>query len=263
VKPQNVLRGRDGSVKLGDFGIARSREATALTQAGSVLGTAAYLAPEQARGEPAGAAADLYALGVVLYQSLTGRVPYEAASLPELVLLREREPPLPPGALAPDVPAGLDATVLACLALDPAARPASAAALSRDLTAALDPAETVRLAAVPPRRRRRRWPLAAAIALLAALGAALALALRPGGGQAPATSAAAPPPTTVATHAVTTAAPPAVPVTTPAPRPEPRPEPPPPDPCRHGPKPGHGHDHGPKKDKPPHGHDQGDQRDCG
>ncbi len=200
VKPQNVLLGRDGAVKLADFGIARSHEATALTQAGSVLGTAAYLAPEQARGEPAGPAADLYALGVVLYEALAGRRPYEAGSLHDLVLLREREPPVPPRVLAPDVPAELDASVLRCLALDPAGRPASAAALARDLASSLDPVETRRLpavgpesvtAVVPRRRRRRLAPAAAALALVAALALGLALVLRSGGGHA-----AAPPPTT-------------------------------------------------------------------
>jgi serine/threonine-protein kinase len=228
-----------------------------------VLGTVAYLAPEQARGDPAGPTADLYALGVVLYQALTGRVPYEAASVPELVLLREREPPVAPRAFAPDVPAGLEATVLACLAVDPAARPASAAALARDLNAGLDPGETTRLAAVPAPLRRRRWPLVAAVALLAVLGAALALALRPGGAREPTTSAAVLP-AAVATHAATTAQPPVVPVTTPALKP--KPEPPPSDRCGprhgHGPDPrhgdGHGRGHGPKHDRP-----HGERRDCG
>ena len=77
VKPPNVLRSRDGTVKLGDFGIAHSHDSTALTAHGSVLGTAAYLSPEQARAEPVTGAADLYALGVVLYEALTGRWPHE------------------------------------------------------------------------------------------------------------------------------------------------------------------------------------------
>ena len=78
VKPGNLLRRRDGVVKLADFGIAKAAEQSDITKVGSVLGTAAYLSPEQARGEPAGPASDLYALGVVAYQLLAGRLPYEA-----------------------------------------------------------------------------------------------------------------------------------------------------------------------------------------
>src|SRR2546423_13593731 len=84
VKPQNLLLGRDGVLKLGDFGIAFGLEGTRLTMAGTVLGTAAYLAPEQARGEEVTAAADIYALGAVLYELLTGRPPRNPTSLAEL-----------------------------------------------------------------------------------------------------------------------------------------------------------------------------------
>jgi serine/threonine-protein kinase len=80
VKPGNLLRAREGDVKLADFGIAKATEQSSITQVGSVLGTAAYLAPEQARGEEAGPRADLYALGVVTYQLISGRLPYEAPS---------------------------------------------------------------------------------------------------------------------------------------------------------------------------------------
>ena len=81
VKPHNLLLRTDGTLKVADFGIARAAEATALTQVGTVLGTAAYLAPEQAAGEEVTAAADVYSLGAVLYELLTGRPPYEPASL--------------------------------------------------------------------------------------------------------------------------------------------------------------------------------------
>src|SRR5918911_2043797 len=81
VKPGNLLRSSDGVVKLADFGIAKAAEQSSITQVGSVLGTAAYLAPEQSRGEEATPRSDLYSLGVVTYQLLSGRLPYEATSL--------------------------------------------------------------------------------------------------------------------------------------------------------------------------------------
>ena len=90
VKPGNLLRSREGEVKLADFGIAKATEQSSITQVGSVLGTAAYLAPEQARGEEAGPRADLYALGVVAYQLISGRLPYEATSLTELALKQQQ-----------------------------------------------------------------------------------------------------------------------------------------------------------------------------
>ena len=93
VKPGNLLRAREGQVKLADFGIAKATEQSSITQVGSVLGTAAYLAPEQARGEEAGPSADLYALGVVAYQMISGRLPYEATSLTELALKQQQEHP--------------------------------------------------------------------------------------------------------------------------------------------------------------------------
>src|ERR671923_12511 len=89
----NLLRTPDGGVKLADFGIAKATEQSSITQVGSVLGTAAYLAPEQARGEEAGPASDLYALGVVTYQLVSGRLPYEATSLTELALKQQQEAP--------------------------------------------------------------------------------------------------------------------------------------------------------------------------
>ncbi len=91
VKPGNLLVSDSDVVKLADFGIARATDQSSITQVGSVLGTAAYLSPEQARGEEAGPRADLYSLGVVSYQLLSGRLPYEATSLSELALKQQRE----------------------------------------------------------------------------------------------------------------------------------------------------------------------------
>jgi len=131
VKPGNLLVAEDGGVKLADFGIAKATEQSSITQVGSVLGTAAYLAPEQARGEEAGPRADLYSLGVVAYQLLSGRLPYEATSLSELALKQQREAPQPLDALNPEVPPALAQAVMLALAIEPELRPASAAALER------------------------------------------------------------------------------------------------------------------------------------
>ena len=127
VKPANLLRGEDGVVKLADFGIAKAfSDESSITQVGSVLGTAAYLAPEQAAGEQAGPAADLYALGVVAYQLMSGRLPYEAQSLTELALKQQREVPPRLDELNPEVSPQLAMAVDRALALDPRQRPASA-----------------------------------------------------------------------------------------------------------------------------------------
>jgi eukaryotic-like serine/threonine-protein kinase len=115
VKPGNLLRSHEGVVKLADFGIAKAAEDSEITKAGSVLGTAAYLSPEQARGEKAGPPADLYALGVVSYQLLTGRLPYEAASLTDLARMQEAGPPLSPSDVDPDIPRALGEAVMRAL----------------------------------------------------------------------------------------------------------------------------------------------------
>jgi eukaryotic-like serine/threonine-protein kinase len=115
VKPGNLLRSHEGVVKLADFGIAKAAEDSEITKTGSVLGTAAYLSPEQARGERAGPPADLYALGVVSYQLLTGRLPYEAASLTDLARLQEASLPRSPSEVNVDVPPALGEAVMRAL----------------------------------------------------------------------------------------------------------------------------------------------------
>jgi eukaryotic-like serine/threonine-protein kinase len=119
IKPGNLLRSEEGTVKVADFGIARNiGDESSITQVGSVLGTAAYLAPEQAHGEEAGPRADLYALGVVTYQCLSGRLPYEAQSLTELALKQQREAPPLLHMLNPEVTPQLAAAVDRALALE-------------------------------------------------------------------------------------------------------------------------------------------------
>ena len=156
VKPGNLLRGEDGVVKLADFGIAKAiSEESSITQVGSVLGTAAYLAPEQAAGEKAGPAADLYALGVVTYQFLSGRLPYEAQSLTELALKQQREVPPRLDELNPEVSPQLAMAVDRALALDPRDRPASADEL-RSLLA--DGARGIGPASADPTTNRAAGP---------------------------------------------------------------------------------------------------------
>src|SRR5262249_15495365 len=144
VKPGNLMiiggpaGGGEMTVKLADFGIARASEQTRITQVGSVVGTAAYLAPEQARGEEATPSSDVYSLGVVLYQFLTGPLPYEGASLAELAVRQQSEQPLHPSSYSDDVPQAVGDAVLVALDSDPARRFAAAGeltdALRRGLT---------------------------------------------------------------------------------------------------------------------------------
>ena len=137
VKPGNLMiiggpaeRGGDMTVKLADFGIARASEQSRITQVGSVVGTAAYLAPEQARGDEATPSSDVYSLGVVLYQFLTGRLPYEGASLAELAVRQQSEQPLHPSSYSDTVPQSVGDAVLVALDSDPAHRFAAAGELA-------------------------------------------------------------------------------------------------------------------------------------
>ncbi|HEY1355938.1 MAG TPA: protein kinase [Solirubrobacterales bacterium] len=132
VKPGNLMivggpiASGEMTVKLTDFGIARAIEQTRITQVGSVVGTAAYLSPEQVRGEEATPATDVYALGVVLYQFLTGRLPYEGSTLAELAVRQQNERPLPPSTYNDEVPEPLGGAVLRALEGDTHRRYASA-----------------------------------------------------------------------------------------------------------------------------------------
>jgi serine/threonine protein kinase len=138
VKPGNLLRGRDGGqVKLADFGIAKATEHSDMTKVGSVLGTAAYLSPEQARGEPAGPASDLYALGVVSYQLLAGRLPYEAASLTDLARQQDSVAPPPLHEVDPAIPRPLSLVVSRALEREPGNRFPDAATMEQALARAM------------------------------------------------------------------------------------------------------------------------------
>jgi serine/threonine-protein kinase len=139
-------------VKLTDFGIARAAEQTRLTQVGSVVGTAAYLAPEQARGGETTPSADVYALGVVVYQMLTARLPWEGSTLAELAIRRESESPLPPTSYDPTVPETLSTAVLRALEGDETQRYSSARELSEALRAGISGQEPPTAADTAPTR---------------------------------------------------------------------------------------------------------------
>jgi serine/threonine-protein kinase len=165
VKPGNLLVADTGVVKLADFGIARATDQSSITQVGSVLGTAAYLAPEQARGEEAGPRADIYSLGVVSYQLLSGRLPYEAASLSELALRQQRESPPPLNQLNPAVPPELARVVAAALAIEQEDRPVDGLVLADAIRAGaqgLDPQLGTAAAAQLGTRATRILPAAEA-----------------------------------------------------------------------------------------------------
>jgi len=132
IKPHNTVVGRDGRLKVTDFGIARSGTSQ-MTEAGSIVGTAQYLSPEQARGAPVDARSDLYSLGIVLYEMLTGKVPFSGDTPVEIAMKHLSQVPKPPSELRADVPHDLDAVVMRAIAKDPEQRYSSAEEMEADL----------------------------------------------------------------------------------------------------------------------------------
>jgi len=157
VKPENALLTPEGVVKVADFGLAHALAEARITQApGTVTGTVQYLAPEQIRGEPADPRTDLYALGVVTYELLTGRPPFNAETAMAVAYKHLSEQVAAPSDWAPDVPEKLDRIVLAATAKDPDDRPLSAADMRADLVAVVGSLPSVprlsELAAATPAR---------------------------------------------------------------------------------------------------------------
>lgn len=171
IKPQNVLLTGKGEARVADFGIARAASVVAGSGTSLVLGTASYMSPEQAAGETLGPRSDLYSLGVVLYELLTGRLPFEAETPVALAFKQVYEEPVPPAEVEPSVSEGMNALVMKLLAKNPADRYESAAEVSgeleriRDGQAPVDAEPPIPAAATLPTaggvpRRRQRFPLA-------------------------------------------------------------------------------------------------------
>ncbi|MDX6475004.1 MAG: eukaryotic-like serine/threonine-protein kinase [Gaiellaceae bacterium] len=212
LKPANVLFDAEDRAKIADFGIARMGGSGTLTEAGTVLGTASYISPEQASGQPAGPASDVYSFGVILFRMLTGRLPFVSTNAMELVRMHRDDPPPAVVDFRPDAPARLESIAAAALAKDPAERPPDGAALLRELrgqepsdgggaatvmlapgalSASSDATQVVRPGRAARRRRGRSrgtlWLVPLVLALLAG-GYAFARFATGGSGDAPPTT---------------------------------------------------------------------------
>ena len=219
IKPHNVMADADGRLKVTDFGIARAG-VSQMTEAGSIIGTAQYLSPEQARGAPVDQRSDLYSIGIVLYEMLTGQVPFTGESPVEIAMKHLSDPPRPPSLLRTDIPPDLDMVVLRALAKNPEDRFQTAEEMDAELgrvaagvgvTAETADAATAVLsgaalasaptAIVPPRRpptearpsyryadppprRRAVWPWLLALLLVVAAGRGRLVRVRPDPGLA-------------------------------------------------------------------------------
>ncbi|HJQ29311.1 MAG TPA: protein kinase, partial [Rubrobacter sp.] len=201
IKPQNVLVTSSGDLKVTDFGIARAASAATISVTNAIFGTAGYISPEQALGEAVSPASDLYSLGVILYEMLTGELPYTADNPMAVCMKHVTEPLRPPRKLDPAIPEEMNTLVVKLLAKDPADRYGSAAELLADLervrygllpatgiraettTQPREPQAAPRRSARPRRRRVSRALTVAAAAMLALLGTLLLGLSQEGTGQ--------------------------------------------------------------------------------
>src|ERR671913_182902 len=161
IKPQNVLLSGKGDAKVADFGIARAGSSVTISRTGSVMGTAGYMSPEQALGKPATPKSDLYSLGVVLYEALTGELPYTADNPIAVSMKHVNEPLVPPKVIDPTIPEGMNALVTRLMAKNPEDRYATADELTDDLWKISRGREPTVASVVAEPTRPQRAPVAA------------------------------------------------------------------------------------------------------
>lgn len=155
IKPQNVIVTRDNRVMVMDFGIARAAGGSAMTQTGTIMGTPQYISPEQAQGQTADPRSDLYSLGVVLFEMLTGKVPFDGDNPVAIAYKHVREDPLPPSMLNPDVSPELESVVMKALAKNPENRYQSAVEMRADLERCLEGAPVYATPVLTPEEAAR------------------------------------------------------------------------------------------------------------
>ena len=189
LKPQNVLVGKDGSVRVADFGLARSIGESGMTVTGAILGSPAYMSPEQVKGEPTDERSDIYSLGVMLYQLVTGEPPFRGDTPHAVMEMRLHRRPKPVRDIAPEVAPHVQAVVERCLSLDVANRYQKVSELLADLDSGQVAAAAP--SAPAPVRSRPRWVVPALVVAIAGVAGTIAWFARPRG-DAPAASRATP-----------------------------------------------------------------------
>ncbi len=190
IKSHNIFITNIGQVKVMDFGIAREGNGGGITQTGMVMGTPQYISPEQAQGLAVDGRSDIYSLGIVLYEMLTGKVPFDDPNPVTITYKQVREDPVPPSVIDPEIPATLEAIIMKAMAKNPANRFQSAQEMKADLlrflegmpvsaTPVLPETTYAAAAAAAAPRSSRRWPwiVGAVVAGLIILAIILALVL--------------------------------------------------------------------------------------
>ncbi|MGH9567982.1 MAG: protein kinase domain-containing protein, partial [Candidatus Angelobacter sp.] len=192
LKPSNIMIEPQGRVVVMDFGLARAQDQDLMTRTGAIMGTFQYMSPEQAKGEKADARSDIFTVGIILYELLTGKAPYHCDSSVASLLKRTQEAAVPPSTIDSSIPRPLNAIVCKCLERDLARRYQSVDELLADLEAVQDGRTASRLPSMAARGAQRKWLGLTGILIVTVLALGFAILRRPGGatpGAAPAHAA--------------------------------------------------------------------------